>query len=597
MSFQASALLLALTPFAAADVTPEGFGLTTLPNPAVSSAEVLTLSSGQFIANDGSAVRLFNENGSGIQQLGGFGTSGVPGALAVDPTERYVIAGEASIGRVLYIDLVANTVVKVADLPGNYDATFESDTSILISSAACNGNCGSAVSRIDTETSLVRQLFYVDDAPGVLEVEPDGDVLYATRADQPGTSSTVYRFDQTTLELGPPVFFEKGGFLAVEIESVPPVSQWAVEDNKPGYTGESFYRWTGPNFFGSPGNGQLVYDLEITNGGLYFFIIHNRHDDPLPDMENDVWVRMDNGPWRKVFSNGGTAIIDKWNWISTFELEPQAENEPAQYDLTPGSHRLIISARSNDQRIDRFHLYQPSYADPFFKFQPESPRGAELAQAATLFGGVTDVTDLERIDQTNNLFVSEYDTVGDLGRILRTRDDGQTFDVVFEADAGEVVDDMRFLDTPGPGLFDPFQAGGGGDLSFQTDSGIAFERLLLEPDRPQLNLSGPGSQPAGGQLDVTVGRAPIGSAGFVLAGPTATDLPFEQPIPGLSTLFSKLNPLTFVILPGSITVDGNGQGSISYTNPQGSALDLTLQSIFLDTTTFEFVATSNLREL
>ena len=68
-------------------------------------------------------------------------------------------------------------------------------------------------------------------------------------------------------------------FLAIEIESAEPTGSWAEETSVPGYTGESYFRWAGPNHFTQPGNGTFGFDFEIHTGGTYWFRIRNHHHD------------------------------------------------------------------------------------------------------------------------------------------------------------------------------------------------------------------------------------------------------------------------------------------------------------------------------
>ena len=46
--------------------------------------------------------------------------------------------------------------------------------------------------------------------------------------------------------------------VAIQMESASPVSSWTQSTATPGFTGEGYFRWDGPNFFSNPGNG--VFD-------------------------------------------------------------------------------------------------------------------------------------------------------------------------------------------------------------------------------------------------------------------------------------------------------------------------------------------------
>lgn len=147
-------------------------------------------------------------------------------------------------------------------------------------------------------------------------------------------------------------YIEENNLLVMEVEHAPPVEQWAVETLLPGYTGESYYTWRGPDYFGSPGHAILTYPILINNPGEFNFRLHNRHDYPDPTEENDVWVKMDSGPWIKVFS----PIAGQWNWASFFDFTTTQTN--ASYFLNAGNHTIQISARSHGFSIDRIHLHK-----------------------------------------------------------------------------------------------------------------------------------------------------------------------------------------------------------------------------------------------
>jgi hypothetical protein len=177
------------------------------------------------------------------------------------------------------------------------------------------------------------------------------------------------------VELGPApgtspvdIFMEENGLLVIECEAVAPTGSWLAETDLPGFAGAAYYRWNGPNDFVQPGRGVLRYHFEISTPGEYVFRIHNRHDHPDPDLENDAWVRVDDGNWVSVFSDFGPASVGVWNWDSRFATT----NAPASYPLAAGRHTLEISGRSANFRIDRFHLFRSEVAEPLSLTHPQS---------------------------------------------------------------------------------------------------------------------------------------------------------------------------------------------------------------------------------
>ncbi|MCM8536412.1 MAG: hypothetical protein NE334_10775 [Lentisphaeraceae bacterium] len=153
----------------------------------------------------------------------------------------------------------------------------------------------------------------------------------------------------------PNVYWEKDGIVAVEIESMPAIKGWKKDTEFPGFSGDCYYTWKGPNLFGSPGSGVLKYRVRITKPGKYTLEIHNRHQHHDSTEANDCFTTMNNGKWVKTFSSQR----DKWLWQSTHE-HGHGKFSQANYDLPAGEHVLMISGRSNGFSIDRFHLKHSS---------------------------------------------------------------------------------------------------------------------------------------------------------------------------------------------------------------------------------------------
>jgi hypothetical protein len=150
------------------------------------------------------------------------------------------------------------------------------------------------------------------------------------------------------------VFQESGGLLVMEVESTPANTSWAVGTTLTGYTGSSYYTWTGSDYFGTPGNGILAYTFNIQTPGTYNFAFRNRHDFADSTLENDHWLKLDNGTWVKTYSS----IRGVWTWNTNHEFS--ATNKvPAKYTLTAGQHTLYVSARSRGMSLDRLVFYLP----------------------------------------------------------------------------------------------------------------------------------------------------------------------------------------------------------------------------------------------
>jgi len=162
------------------------------------------------------------------------------------------------------------------------------------------------------------------------------------------------------------VYLESGGLVVIQIESAPP-SGWTFSTQTPGYSGLGYFRWDGPDLFASPGtDGIFSFDIEISTPGTYIVNLRNRHEDPNPTEDNDVWVRIDGGTWEKVFSNGASSV-GQWTWESQTETGPTLSHH-----FSVGLHTLWFSARSEGFKMDRVHLAVPGHPNAFNGGLPES---------------------------------------------------------------------------------------------------------------------------------------------------------------------------------------------------------------------------------
>ncbi|MFT5732891.1 MAG: PAS domain-containing protein [Planctomycetota bacterium] len=175
----------------------------------------------------------------------------------------------------------------------------------------------------------------------------------------------------TTATAQTEAFLELNDLVAIQFESSPTIDDWTLSTTTPGFTADGYFRWDGPNLFFSPGaEGIFGFDFELETAGEWFLAIHNRHDDPDPTEENDVWVRMDGGTWIKVFSNM-PGSVGAWTWESRFDIGSQPD---ASYPLAVGAHRIEFSGRSNGFKMDRFHLHLAGAAGANDTSVAESPR-------------------------------------------------------------------------------------------------------------------------------------------------------------------------------------------------------------------------------
>ncbi|MCB0749419.1 MAG: hypothetical protein KDC90_18295, partial [Ignavibacteriae bacterium] len=150
-------------------------------------------------------------------------------------------------------------------------------------------------------------------------------------------------------------YIAKNNILVVDFESHDSVLGWKMSSDHEGYTSDGYLLWQGGNHYDDSSWGNMEFNFMISTEGNYKLNIHNYHEGPDASEKNDVWVKMDNGVWNKVFSSEA----DKWNWSTNFDL---GDSKPAaSFDLSKGMHTIYFAGRSQGFGADRFHLYIDGY--------------------------------------------------------------------------------------------------------------------------------------------------------------------------------------------------------------------------------------------
>ena len=156
----------------------------------------------------------------------------------------------------------------------------------------------------------------------------------------------------------PPVFLPNAtGAVVLECEEHEAIGSWAFETVLPGFSGDGYFRWNGPNFFNTPGTDTLSYAFQVDTPGSYVMRIWSQQTNPDSTLENDVWARVDDGTWEKVFG----FQVGVWNPNAIVEDTGQV----FQVTLGAGLHTLQLSGRSNNFRVDRADIIPASifYSD------------------------------------------------------------------------------------------------------------------------------------------------------------------------------------------------------------------------------------------
>ncbi len=177
---------------------------------------------------------------------------------------------------------------------------------------------------------------------------------------------------------------EVGGMVIMEAENLQVAgTNWKVQTNVAGFTGNAYINWTGSNSFGNPGNGLITTKINIKTPGKYRFQWRSKVGLGTNSTEhNDSWLRFPdasvfygekgNGSkvyprgtglspnpkgsskdgWFKIYLSGST----NWTWVSKTS-DNDGHDIYVEFD-SPGVYTMEISGRSQSHFIDRVALYR-----------------------------------------------------------------------------------------------------------------------------------------------------------------------------------------------------------------------------------------------
>jgi hypothetical protein len=103
-----------------------------------------------------------------------------------------------------------------------------------------------------------------------------------------------------TQPLEAPLFVEEDGLVVMEAESHPPVKGWTRKTEPAGFSGSGCLK--------AEGGGLTCFPIFIGTPGRYTMNLHSRHDHDRGDLENDAFVRMDDGPFIRANARPRAAI-------------------------------------------------------------------------------------------------------------------------------------------------------------------------------------------------------------------------------------------------------------------------------------------------
>lgn len=169
---------------------------------------------------------------------------------------------------------------------------------------------------------------------------------------------------------------EKDGLVVIEAESLEIGnidSAWEIGEDMDlggGYTGDGYLVWKGETKTDSPNSETLETQVNITNEGEYKLAFRSYQEEGAEG--NNLWVKVDDGDWIKVFSK----ITDEWTW-NTYKND---QDEEIKFNLKKGVHSIQLSTGLKGINIDRFHLYTESVEDPIEETYEESEYLSQIGE-------------------------------------------------------------------------------------------------------------------------------------------------------------------------------------------------------------------------
>jgi hypothetical protein len=135
-----------------------------------------------------------------------------------------------------------------------------------------------------------------------------------------------------------------------EFEDLGEKGDWKKGDSISGYKGSGYMCWEGPNLFAVPGKGKLSYEWYDYKSREYKLKIRSYNNNPVSDMSNDVWVRVNDAEWLKIFSS------TKNKWTTDTKLDRKHKISKFEFDSKIGKNEIEFSGRSNGFCIDQVEL-------------------------------------------------------------------------------------------------------------------------------------------------------------------------------------------------------------------------------------------------
>jgi hypothetical protein len=132
------------------------------------------------------------------------------------------------------------------------------------------------------------------------------------------------------------VFMADNGRVVIYIERSLP-NGWAVMTDRDDFTGSNYYRWNGDESRSAAGPVQLRYHFTVDQTGNYLVRLRML---AASSEENDVWARVDGGPWHKV----NTHRRNEWTFDTVIETSPGVNSQWIEKWDAGTTHTIELTA-------------------------------------------------------------------------------------------------------------------------------------------------------------------------------------------------------------------------------------------------------------
>ncbi|MEO1010031.1 MAG: hypothetical protein AAFX53_01920 [Bacteroidota bacterium] len=229
----------------------------------------------------------------------------------------------------------------------------------------------------------------LENLDSVEDMDDDSEDAPMDEENNLGDGDSEETLGQECPENGETYFVESKGLISIEFEDTAYSEDWELKKDTENLSGDGYLVWTGNPSMGSPGEGTLLYRIQIDRPGTYQFVWKSsfRKGDNGTE-HNDSWLRFpdaqdfygskQNGEskvypkgsgktpnpngasaegWFKIYRSGNNKAF---NWQARTS-DHDAHQIYVQF-AEKGLYTMEVSARSDYHGIDRFLLFDSTYS-------------------------------------------------------------------------------------------------------------------------------------------------------------------------------------------------------------------------------------------